>query len=268
VRKLLPLLVALVFVGLAVPAQAAPGDRVLVYGDSLTAEARPYIEGFVADVGHTHALVRGAPGGATCDLFDLMGYDATHERPTVVVIQFSGNNLTRCMKDRQGRSLTGDAWLAKYRADTIHAIELLRRTGATIWLGTSPVGFLADVHHEDEVYRIAAMYRQVAARYPNVHVAESATSVLAFGRYWTRTLPCLRNEPCTQVDANAQRVNQVRANDGVHFCPVPYPNGGTCPVWASGAMRFAVGLVLPGLRQARLFDRARFDRSIAAGWGE
>ena len=126
-RKLLPVLLALLVAGLAAPiAHAAPGDRVLVYGDSLTAEAKPYIEGFVAGVGHTRALVRGAPGGATCDLFDLMGYDAHHEHPAVVVLQFSGNNLTRCMQDARGKALQGDAWLAKYRADTI-APKRIRR---------------------------------------------------------------------------------------------------------------------------------------------
>jgi hypothetical protein len=268
VRKLLPVLVALLLAGLAAPAKAAPGDRVLVYGDSLTAEAEPYIQGFVQAVGHSHALVRGAPGGATCDLFDLMGYDATHERPAVVVVQFSGNNITRCMQDGQGHPLLGDAWLAKYRADTVHAIQLFRRTGAQVWLGTSPIGLLADKKGEDDVYRIAALYRDLAARYPNVHVTDSAAAVLAFGRYWTRTMPCLRNEPCAQVDTNGQRANQVRATDGVHFCPVPVVNGARCPVWASGALRFAVGLVLPGMRQARMFDRASFDRSTAAGWGQ
>src|SRR5690242_5134041 len=108
-RAALVLVAAIAVLALAPSAHAAPGDRVLVYGDSLTAEAKPYIEGFVQQVGHTHALVRGAPGGATCDLFDLMGYDATHERPTMVVIQFSGNNLTRCMQDRQGKALMGSA---------------------------------------------------------------------------------------------------------------------------------------------------------------
>jgi hypothetical protein len=111
------------------------------------------------------------------------------------------------------------------------------------------------------------MYRDVARRYPNVRVTDAAAAVLAGGRYWTRTLPCLRNEPCTDVDTHG-RANQVRSMDGTHFCPVPYPNGGTCQVWSSGALRFGVGLVLPALRAAGWFDRAQFERSTAAGWGE
>jgi hypothetical protein len=268
-RKLLSVLGALLLAGLLAPsAHAAPGDRVLVYGDSLTAEAKPYVEGFVRSVGGTGALVRGAPGGATCDLFDLMGYDGRHEHPAVVVIQFSGNNVSRCMQDGRGKPLQGAAWLAKYRADTLHAIQLLRPTRAQIWLATSPISLLADKKGEDDVHRLAAMYRDIAAHTPGVHVTDAAAAVLAFGRYWTRTMPCLRNEPCTQVDTNAQRANQVRANDGVHFCPAPYPNGGTCPVWSSGALRFAVGLVLPGMRATGMYDHGRFERSTAAGWGE
>lgn len=253
---------------LAPTARAADAPRVLVYGDSLTAEAAPYVHGFARDVGGVAALVRGAPGGATCDLFDLMGYDGRHERPAVVVIQFSGNNITRCMQGADGKPLQGEAWLAKYRADTMHAIELLRPTGASIWLATSPISLLADRRGEDDVHRLAAMYADLARTVPRVRLTDAAAAVLAFGRYWTRTMPCLRNEPCVQADSNAQRANQVRANDGVHFCPVPYPNGGTCPVWSSGAMRYAVGLVLPGLRAAGLYDHGRFERSEAAGWGE
>jgi hypothetical protein len=269
VRKLVPFVAAaLAVLSLARPALAAPRPQVLVYGDSLTTEAAPYIDGFVDDVAGAASLVRGAPGGATCDLFDLMRYDGRHEHPSVVVLQFSGNNLTRCMQDRSGRPLEGDAWLAKYRADTVKAIELLRPTRASIWLATSPISMLADRKGQDDVYRLAAMYRELARRLPGVHVTDAATAVLAFGRYWTRTMPCLRNEPCTQVDTNGQRANQVRANDGAHFCPTPYPNGGVCPVWSSGAMRYAVGLVLPGVRAVGRFDRGRFERSWAAGWGE
>jgi hypothetical protein len=253
---------------LAQPAHAAPGPRVLVYGDSLTAEAAPYLHGFVHDVAGATSLVRGAPGGATCDLFDLMRHDGRREHPSVVVLQFSGNNITRCMQDRRGTPLQGDAWLAKYRVDTIEAIQLLRPTRATIWLATSPISLLADRKGQDDVYRLAALYRDLAHRLPRVHVTDAASAVLAFGRHWTRTMPCLRNEPCSQVDTNAQRANQVRANDGVHFCPAPYPNGGTCPVWSSGALRYAVGLVLPGIRAAGLFDDGRFSRSTAAGWGQ
>jgi hypothetical protein len=42
-------------------------------------------------------------------------------------------------------------------------------------------------------------------------------------------------------------VNQVRAPDGVHFCPVTHAPASPCPVYASGAMRFALSIVVPVL---------------------
>jgi hypothetical protein len=262
------LLGALLVLAVARPAVAAPDPvRVVVYGDSLSAEAGPYLEGLAHDVAGVGSVVRAAPGGATCDLFDQMARDAARLRPALVIVQFSGNNLTACMRDREGHALTGEAWLAKYRADTDHAIRLLRPMRAPIWLATSPVGLLAERKGEDDVVRIAAMYRQLAARRAGVRVADAARSVLAFGRYWTRTLPCLAHEPCAGgVDTNADRVNQVRAFDGVHFCPAPHTSGSSCPVWSSGALRYALGLLVPALDAAGLLDRARFARSVGGGW--
>jgi hypothetical protein len=240
---------------------------VVVYGDSLTAESAPYLRGFVRDLAGGTALVHGAPGGATCDLFEDMAYDAKRLRPAFVVLQFSGNNLTECMQDARGEALTGQAWLAKYRADTIRAIRILRPMGAPIYLATSPIGLLAERKGEDDVHRLARMHREVAAAHPGVRLVDAGRSVLAFGRYWTDTLECLPREPCTGgVDTNADRVNRVRAPDGVHFCPAPYAVVWECPVWSAGAHRFALGLLVHPLRRAGLFDQARFDRSTGAGW--
>lgn len=250
----------------AVPAQADP-VRVVVYGDSLTTEASPYLHGLVREVAGVATLVRGAPGGATCDLFGEMARDARHLRPALVVVQFSGNNLTECMEDDQGNALTGDAWLAKYRADTVRAIQLLRPMGAPIYLATSPIGLLAERKGEDDVHRLARMHREVAAGHPGVRLVDAGRAVLALGRYWTETLKCLPREPCSGgVDTNADRVNRVRAPDGVHFCPVPYAAVWECPVWSAGAHRFALGLVLVPLRQAGMVDQRRLDRSTGAGW--
>lgn len=252
----------------AAPTASARPLRVVVYGDSLTTEATPYLHGIVNQVAGSDVLVRGAPGGATCDLFDLMAHDARTVRPAFVVVQFSGNNLTACMQDRQGRALTGAAWLAKYRADTIRAIQLLRPMRAPIWLATSPISMLAERQGAEDVHRLAAMFREVAASRPGVHVTDAGRAVLDGGRHWSRTLPCLPSEPCYGgVDTSARRANIVRAPDGAHFCPTPKASPtADCPVWSSGALRFALGLVVVPLQSARMFDRARFDRTSGAGW--
>jgi hypothetical protein len=67
--------------------------------------------------------------------------------------------------------------------------------------------------------------------------------VLDHGR-WTESLTCVAGEPCTGgTDATGAAINTVRAPDGMHFCPAA-PEAvlgvtGDCPVWSSGAFRFA-----------------------------
>jgi len=251
----------------AIPAATADdGPSFLVYGDSLVHEASPYVHRMLREIAGVDAKAHGAPGGAPCDLREEMVSDAARYRPAAVVIAFSGNAFTSCMRDRNGEPLRGDRWLAKYRADTLRVIEAFRDTGALVWLATAPISFTAELNGEDGVHRLAAMYRELATAIPYVRVADAARSVLVDGR-WTRTLPCLPREPCTGgVDLEGRWANHVRSPDGVHFCPVPYPTFDNCPVYASGGLRYALGLVVPALGELGLFDGARLARTIGAGW--
>jgi hypothetical protein len=210
-------------------------------------------------------VVIGRPGGAVCDLFDRMQADAARFRPRAVVLAFSGNALTRCMEDRQGNRLTGDAWLAKYRHDLLLAIAIFRRV-PTVWLGTAPISWFAERDGTDDVHRLEALARELARAQRRVRVADAAAGVLDDGR-WARTKPCLPNEPCTGgVDTQGRRVNLVRSPDTAHFCPVPYPTFDQCPVHASGGLRYALGLLAPALRATDLWRADRAAGSMAAGW--
>lgn len=250
---------------------AARGDafapQVLVYGDSLVFEAAPYANDLIADVAGVEGVARGVGGSATCDWLPGMRVDAGRYRPKVVVLAFSGNAFTPCMQDGEGRPLRGDAWLARYRAATQEAIGLFTAVGAHVWLGTAPISLLAEKKREDDVWRLARMAHELAAQHPMVHVADAAAGLLDHG-FWTRTKPCLPNEPCTGgVDERGRRVNSIRAHDTAHFCPVPY-SGVTeqCPAHASGALRYALGLLAPPLRAMGWWDPGRVGRSMAAGW--
>jgi hypothetical protein len=249
----------------APPADAGPGPQVLVYGDSLVYEAAPYALGVLEEVAGVPGVVIGRPGGAVCDLFDRMQADAARFRPRAVVLAFSGNALTRCMEDRQGNRLTGDAWLAKYRHDLLLAIAIFRRV-PTVWLGTAPISWFAERDGTDDVHRLEALARELARAQRRVRVADAAAGVLDDGR-WARTKPCLPNEPCTGgVDTQGRRVNLVRSPDTAHFCPVPYPTFDQCPVHASGGLRYALGLLAPALRATDLWRADRAAGSMAAGW--
>ena len=248
------------------PPARAENRLVLVYGDSLVYEAQRYAEHILRDVANVDYRIVGVPGAATCDLLPRMREDAARFAPAFVVIAFSGNTQTECMKDANGNYVTGDAWLARYRADSIEAVVAFRRTGPPIWFSTAPITLVAEKRSEDGERRLAGMLRELASLNPRVHVADGGAAVLDNG-WWTRTLPCLRNEPCEGgVDTQARRVNVVRAPDGGHFCPVGHPRMHDCPVHASGALRYALGFLAPPLRSQGLYDPGRADRSLAAGW--
>jgi hypothetical protein len=93
--------------------------------------------------------------------------------------------------------------------------------------------------------RIATEWR---SRGGGVHYLDAGSSV-APGDTYTRTLPCLDFET-SAFGCEDGRI-PVRAPDGNHFCP-PGADAtltATCPVWSSGAYRFASAMAQPILTQ-------------------
>jgi hypothetical protein len=238
--------------GLVVPAGAAAvrptKTKVVVYGDSLTWEARDYVT-FLGALGGYSAEVRSFGGTATCDWFNDMRAHLARERPAVVVFAFSGNNLTPCMQLHK-RALVGDALAAKYGRDTSSAVSIARRYGARVVLVGAPRSRSGrdDVHWD----RIQREYRALAATdRTHVRYADGGKLIAPYGR-WSGTRPCLAHErtlverdgyrPCTRKNRIA-----VRAPDGAHFCPGNRPaNHGVtagCPRYSSGAFRYATTIV-------------------------
>lgn len=212
---------------------------VALYGDSLSWEAR---ELFVAELASrapaAPVTVRTHGGTALCDWLDQMRADAAGLAGGVAVVQFSGNNFTPCMLDRSGVGLTGESLVDRYRADAETAIAVFRSTGTTVLLAGAPI-----VDSE-----LNAMYGELAERHDGVVYVPAGDAVFDGGR-WTATLPCLPGEPCEGgVDASGTPVNVVRAPDALHFCPTGAEGRGPdddCPVWSSGAYRFALALAAP-----------------------
>jgi len=264
-RGLLAAVLALV-VALAPPAHSSPRPLVLVYGDSLVREAEPYLRDILDHVAQVDERVVGAPGAATCDVLPLMRDDAAHLRPALVIIAFSGNDVTPCMRDGHGQQLQGQAVVEKYRADISTAIAYFRPGAPQIWLGTAPISLGAQVKSEDGDARMRAMEHDLERVNSRVHVTNSGDAVLDHG-WWTAMLPCLLREPCTGgVDTHGNRANRVRSIDGTHFCPVPYAVFDNCPVYASGGERYALGLLVVPLRAHGWYDAQRASLSLGAGW--
>jgi hypothetical protein len=98
---------------------------VLVYGDSLIEQASPYLQ--------STDQVSAFGGTALCDWVDNMAKAASVEQPSVMVVEFVGNDLTPCMQGYH----TPDQVRAKYEADMA---RLKRRVENTpiLWVGARP----------------------------------------------------------------------------------------------------------------------------------
>jgi hypothetical protein len=159
---------------------------VLVYGDSLIEQASPYLR--------STDQVRAFGGTALCDWVDKMARAATVEQPSVMVVEFVGNDLTPCMQGYQ----TPDQVRAKYEADMA---RLKRRVDAPIlWVGAPAF--------RDQAPATLGLYSS------EPKFVDAGEAVLADGAY-TDTLPCLADEGSIQGCINGRI--RVRASDGKHF---------------------------------------------------
>jgi len=214
--------------------------RVAVYGDSLSQQAQPYFRRLMAAEDTSNTTYYSSHGGtALCDWLGRMRTMAKTTHFEAVMLEFSGNALTRCMA--KVRYYT-PAYYAKYRADTMAAIGIWVPTGAHVFLVGAPVTRKQQesVPDWDALNR---QYAQIAAADPrHVTFVDAGLAVEGPGGTYTRTLPCYIGEPCTGPVVDGVRSNIVRSADGVHFCPVAEVRE-SCRAYAAGAFRFAAAMV-------------------------
>jgi hypothetical protein len=105
-------------------------------------------------------------------------------------------------------------------------------------------------HFSDPDAEVGVSYRELAAAGSQVRFIDGAELIAPQGVF-SMTQPCLFFEPCFGPLFGLDRVSFVRAPDGGHFCPVPIPveQGviGSCPVFSSGALRYALSMLGPVL---------------------
>ncbi len=245
---------AVLVVGLGPSSSAEATPRVvMLYGDSLAWESQDHFESAFAHRPEVDVITKTFGGTAICDWLDVMRTDATAIQPDAVVVEFSGNALTKCMLDADGRPLTGDAYLNRYLADAQAVVAIFESIDARVYFAGAPTPRVTGEDHTGfNGGQLNALYRDVAsAPDDRVEYVDAGAAVLDDGR-WTASLPCLPDEPCEGgVDADGQAVNLVRAPDGAHFCPTgdAAVAGVTdrCAVWASGAYRFGRSMANPVL---------------------
>ena len=219
--------------------QAFP-EKVDVYGDSLALQAEPYFKEMLSARDARNVTYYSSYGGtAICDWLPAMRSVAARTRPQAVVLEFSGNAMTHCMS---GLRYYTPAYYAKYRADTMEALAIWLPTGAHIYLIGAPVT-RAQQARLPTWDALNLQYAQIATSDPeNVTYVDAGRAVEGRNGTYTRTLACLAGEPCTGPVVRGIPSNVVRSADGVHFCPTA-TGGVSCPVYSSGAFRFAAAMV-------------------------
>lgn len=179
------------------------------------------------------------PGVAMCDLIGALER-APEKAPDVAVLQFSGNNLTPCMKDADGNELSDAAVVDKYAADVDRVISILRSRGSRIVLAAAPrTAFTERAEEVNTIYSWTAI--KWHARGEPVSYVDTAALLLTPNREFAARLPCLPDENAEQGCAPDGTI-AVRSVDGTHFCPLDTGGKTVCPVWSSGAHRFGLTL--------------------------
>jgi hypothetical protein len=206
--------------------------RVALFGDSLSYDAERYTANLVADTGSYDAVFRSLPGTAICDWLPQMRQVHDNFQPEIVAFQFVGNAILPCMRGPKGSTLTDAEYLQRWRVYTEQAIALF---GPRV-----TIDLIGNPEMQSGDNRVYDLWRELATRYPNTHFFDGG-ALVSPNRTFVTTLPCLAGEPCSGPIENGVHMNVVRAWDGIHFCPIKTPVfGEKCPVYASGAYRFAV----------------------------
>jgi hypothetical protein len=229
----------------------------VLYGDSLSSQARQFFVHALSQSGITKVTTRTYGGTAICDWLAQMRSDATTVHPDEVVVQFSGNDLTPCMRGPGNKQLQGAAYFNKYESDASQVLKIFGPEHTLVFFAGSPISRSEQEAHNAGPLELNAMFTEIAQFSAYGRYIDAGASVLRDG-HWTQTLPCLAKEPCTGGrDAHGTPVNVVRAPDGGHFCPgAPHAVGGVtspCNVWSSGAWRFGNAMAIPVI--AELLDQ-------------
>ncbi len=232
-----------------IAAEPMSARRVVLYGDSLAWQSQDFFAAALHRAGIAQVTTRTFGGTAICDFLPQMRADAAALRPDAVVIEFSGNALTPCMKALDGSPLSGAAYLEKYAQDAAAALDVFVPGHTLVVFAGAPINHRSELTNDPTTPDLHAIYAALAASSPYGRYTDAGASVLADG-HWTETLPCLPGEPCTGGrDAHGTPVNVVRAPDGAHFCPgAPAAVRGVtaaCNVWSSGSWRFGNAMASP-----------------------
>jgi hypothetical protein len=248
----LALLVPLPFATRSASAAPAPGT-VLIYGDSIMAQAAPTATAAFATHAGWSVVFSTFPGEALCDWLPAVSTDLATYHPTLVVLETMGNTETACTT---GLTFGSSAWLDRYTTDLATFYATVTATGAKVeFLKPLPVSNLAVEYvygYANANAGLTALNNAATAQallYHGVSVSRGPRfSVSTSTGAYTATKACLASETVAEgCDATTSEVS-VRSEDGLHLCDITaYPDV-TCQTYSSGALRYGEAVVAAAMR--------------------
>ena len=218
--------------------------KINIYGDSLSAQAYPFSSYLLSSGGKATTVNDTFGGTAPCNWLSTMQADAAAvtDPPNAVIIQFSGN-VSNCYSNNP--SPESPALVADYRSDIQTAINAFAAHAIHVYLVGAPIASSQNGPPLDPNWDVFnQLYAQLAASDPALVTFEDVGAVVEGPSHtYVHYMQCLYFETvCNGPSYGAPTgTNVVRQPDGFHFCPVQITGTNPCPVYSSGALRYAMG---------------------------
>ena len=236
-RRLCPVVAVLAAVIWLASCSAPPNPKpsVILYGDSLGEQAAPTFNLFGQASNKVSIVDRAYDGTAPCDWIRQASQDAANLKPEAVVLEFSGNTLSKCMAGYSPSDPV--AVTLKYERD-IDTLAAAFAGQAKLYIELIPDHPPTSPDLQSEVVDLNTMYRTLG-----MVVEDAAAGVENHDGSWAQALPCWSFEIVCGTAGPGMNTVRAPLPEGFHFCP--YMSSGTCPGYASGAFRFGLGMEAP-----------------------
>ena len=221
------------------------GPRVVIFGDSLTIEAKgsgdaaSILAGYQVDWSGTRFMMSPCNGVSAAKALSYV--------PDVVVINYAGNSGSfqdNCMAGERGTALA-----ARYRRDVEALIDRFRNGRTKVVIVGAPTRRPSAT--DDNL--VFAELRTLAAEADNaVAFFDGGRNITPDRTATTRAATCLPRETGARCGTSQDpKKNYIRDADHNHLCPMGGTLAGTCDRYSSGAVRLSLNL-LDAIRAAKV----------------
>lgn len=249
-RLLRPLLVALavatVSVGLA--ACQPTGPRVLIFGDSITIEAKG--SGDAASILGAYRVDWAGTKYMTSPCNGLAVARSLTYVPDVVVINYAGNSGSfqdNCMNGETGQPLAD-----RYRRDVQALIDRFRNGKTKVVVMGAPA---RKPRQADGNLVFATLQSLASASNNQVGWMDGGRYLTPNRTATTRAATCLGRETGSRCGTSQDpRKNYIRDEQHNHLCPLGGSINGTCKMYSSGAVRLTINIA-EAIKQAKVAKR-------------